>query len=362
MEIKNSHIIARLWPLLVPIVAVTVIALIGMSSGPVIQRVVLTGLVNLILVVGLYIFVGNSGIMSFGHIAFMAIGAYTSALLTIPTGSKAVLMSKLPDFLATAQMSPVSAAIIGGLAAALVALIFALPVMRLTGISAGIASFCLLAIVQNVFSNTPRLFGQSGTIVGIPTVITLPWALAAGVCAIVIAYLFQRSRLGQLLRASRDDEVAARGLGIAIVPQRVAAFVLSAFVVGVGGAAYAQMVGAFSPKAFFVATTFITIAMLVIGGTRSLLGAVLGVITISICAEGLRNLEGGMNLGFFVTPALPGLREMGMAAIMIIALIFRPRGITNGREARWPWGRHEAERPQMASVARETAVKAASAR
>ena len=138
------------------------------------------------------------------------------------------------------------------------------------------------------------------------------------------------------MRASRENESAARSIGVAVARERTIAFVVSAFFVGVAGALFGMFIGSFNPDAFFLNITFLMIVMLVIGGTTSLAGAVVGTIAISAVSEILRRIEGGVDLGFVQVSGKPGLREVALALVMLAILIFRPGGLTGGREIGWP--------------------------
>lgn len=152
-----------------------------------------------------------------------------------------------------------------------------------------------------------------------------------------VAFAYQNSRFGLALRAAREDEVAARAAGISVTFHRTVAWVISAYFVGVGGVLYAHFVGVLNVSAFYLETTFVTLAMLVVGGTRSLAGAVLGVIVLSTFVEIMRQVESGVHLGALVLKAPPGLQEVGLGLVMIAILVYRPGGITNGREIPWFW-------------------------
>jgi branched-chain amino acid transport system permease protein len=317
------------------VACVTYLGALGSES---LQRTVLQMLVNLVLVVGLYIFVGNSGIFSFGQLTFMAVGAYTYALLTIPPDSKQLLLPGLPSWLADLHLSRLVATVIAACVAGVLALVLAVPIMRLTGITASLATFAILIIANVVVSNWRDVTGGTSGMTGVPLTLGREEALAWAAGAVVVAYVFQRSLVGFKLRASREDDVAARSIGIGVVNERRAAFVLSALVTGVGGALFAQFVGSFSPEAFYFNLTFLTIAMLVVGGIRSLAGAVLGTLLISATAEFLHEIEGGFALGPIDLGPRPGLREVGLALIMLLVLVLWPNGLTGGRELRFPLG------------------------
>jgi branched-chain amino acid transport system permease protein len=303
------------------------------------QREAITMLTNLIVVVGLYTFAGNSGVMSFGHISFMAIGAYVAALVSIPEIQKGVLLPDLPTWLASLELGPTMTLVVAGLSAAVFGGLISIPLMRLSGISAALSMFAVLLIVQVVATNWEDVTRGKQTMLGVPTNIGLWDACWLAIGAIALSYGFQRSRVALRLRATRDDAYAAEALGINAVADRRIALVLSAFIVGVAGFVFAQTIGSFSPSAFYVSLTFLTIAMLVVGGVRSLTGAVIGTLAVSIFAEILRHVEEGVDIGPLSLSGRPGLREVGLACGLIIVLIFRPRGITNGREVPWPWAK-----------------------
>src|SRR3954447_26832366 len=120
-----------IWPALSLMVLILVVASIGSNPSPVNQRHTIEVLVNVVLVVGLYVFAGNSGVLSFGQMSFMAIGAYATAILTIPTIQKRFLLPDLPGFLAHMHLATLPAAVVAGLVAAAVAAVIALPIVRL---------------------------------------------------------------------------------------------------------------------------------------------------------------------------------------------------------------------------------------
>lgn len=323
------------FPLLVPAVVVTVITAIVYAVGDeLIVRVATVALMNLVIVIGMYVFVGNSGVFSFGHIAFAAIGAYTAGILVVPPTSKDgvtgkdILLADLPGFLLTSHASPLVATLIGGLVAGALAAVISLPLMRLSGIAASIATFSLLLIVNVVASNWRSLTNGTGGIAGVPTSTTAWVALCWALVAMAAAFFFQSTRFCLRLRASREDEVAARGSGIGVYHERRLAFVLSAFVVGVGGALYGQYLGSFSPGAFYLPLTFVTVAMLVIGGVTSLSGAVLGTVFVATISELFRRVEDAVDVS--------ALSQIGLAVVMLLVLTLRPGGLTGGFEATLP--------------------------
>jgi branched-chain amino acid transport system permease protein len=327
----------RLVPLLVPLALVaSIVLLTDLFASNVFTRIIVRMLINLTLVVGLYVFVGNSGVFSFGSIGFASIGAYTSGLLVIPVDQKAILQPDLPGIIARAHFGSVGATLMGGVVAAIVAAVFAIPLMRLSGIAAGLATFAMLVIIRTVANSWTQVTNGAAGLSGLPVAAgknaTLIWALIA----IVAGFAFQSSGLGLRLRGSREDDVAARSLGIGVRMERRAAWVVHGFIMGIGGGLYGQYLGSFNASFFYLALTFTTLAMLVVGGMKSLSGAVIGSLAISFIAEVLHRIEQGADVGPLHIPARPGLREIGLAIIMVAILILRPRGLTNGHELPWP--------------------------
>jgi branched-chain amino acid transport system permease protein len=334
---QPALLLRRIWPLLV-LLAFVVALVLPVSAGPEqLERTTVTMLINLIAVVGLYVFVGNSGILSFGHISFMAIGAYASALVTIPPLLKSTLLADAPGIVAGAHMGTVPGIFLAAGVAAAFALILAGPLMRLTGLAASIGTFAFLIIVNTVISQWESLTRGVKAIGGVPTDTTLHSALVWALVAITIAFLFQETSVGLRLRASREDEAAAASVGISVVRERTIAFCLSAALVAVAGALYGHFLGIFVPNAFFIQLTAITYAMLVIGGIRSLAGAVVGTVVVSAVVEVARRFESGIDVGPVLLQVRPGLQEVALGAIMLGILLLRPRGITGGREITWPW-------------------------
>jgi branched-chain amino acid transport system permease protein len=326
----------RFWPLIALLVIVVLAASPGFWGSSVTLRTVITMLIDMVLVIGLYIFAGNSGILSFGHMSFMAFGAYATALVAIPRDVKQLILPRLPDFIAHSELGLVPAALVAVGVTAVLAVIISIPIMRLSGIAAALSMFAVLLIVHAVANNWEDVTRGRMTMFGVPEGTTLTVALLAALGAVLVAFVFQESRTGLRLRASREDDIAAQSIGVDITRARRLAFILSAMVVGAGGFLFAEFQTSFNPDQFYLGITFLTIAMLVVGGVNSLAGAVIGTIVITAVGELLRRIEEGTSIGPVTIPSRSGLREAGLAAIMLLILIFRPRGLTGGRELPWP--------------------------
>ncbi len=320
--------------ILIAILAAIAIAVDAFGSGP-LARTVIEMLIRVVLVVGIWIFVGNSGIISFGHVGFMCLGAYAAAWLTIPPMLKQISLRGLPEFLLENQFPFWPSALAASLLPAVFALILGPVLMRLAGIAASIATFAMLAVINTVYSNWSTVTGGTSSVIGIPTVTDVWIALGMASGAIVIAWLYAISRSGLALRAARDEAIAAQASGVNIERERLIAFVLSAFVCGAAGVLYAHFLGIITPDAFFLTATFVALSMLVVGGINSLSGAVIGVVFISVIIQLLRWMERGVQVGE-TTVAIPsGAQEIAIGLVMIVILIFRPAGLLGNREIVW---------------------------
>src|SRR5262249_37300776 len=171
---------------------------------------------------------------------------------------------------------------------------------------------------------------------GIPLTTSLKSSFVWAAVAILVAFVYQESPAGLRLRASRENEAVAETSGVRIHWERWLAFVISALLGGMGGAVYSHFLGAFSPDTFSFSLTFLMIAMLVIGGIKSLSGAVVGTIAVSTLSEGLRHVEAGFTVAGLHVQGPAYTREVGLAISLLLILIYRPRGITQGRELGLP--------------------------
>ncbi|GAA1272368.1 branched-chain amino acid ABC transporter permease [Pseudonocardia aurantiaca] len=329
-------------------VGIVVVALLATTGPASVERLAVGGLVNVVLVVGLYVFVGNSGVWSFGHMSFALVGGYVAGLLAMPVRLKGQLLPDAPALVRDLHAGPFVAVVVGGLAAAVVAAVVAVPLSRIGGLSAGLATVSLLiafSVVAAQWQSVTR--GQKG-LSSIPMGTTMPVALGWVLVALLVAWTYQRSSFGIRLRASKSDEVAAAASGISVPVQRGVAFVLSAFLTGVGGALFALQLGSINPGVFYLDYTFLIITMLVLGGAGSLTGAVVGSVAVSALAEVLRRAEGGSLLGLPV-PARPGLADVVLGIVLVVMLLRRPGGLTGGRELRWPRRHGAGDRPPPVS-------------
>jgi branched-chain amino acid transport system permease protein len=316
--------------LLVP-VAVLVLGT-ELSGVRLLDRIATTLCINLILVVGLQVFMGNSGILSFAHIGFMGIGAYASAVLAMPVQMKGMALPDLYPVLKSVQLSPYLAMAAGTAIATLVAAVVSYPLMRLSDAAAVITSFALLVVLHTIMVNWSAVTNGPRTLFGVPRATDLYLAAGAAAAMIAVALFFKESRTGVLLRAVRDDEVAAGAIGAHVSVLRWRGFVLSAAMAGLAGGLWAHFITSFSPSAFYLKETFVILGMLVIGGAGTVSGAVFGAFAVTFAFEGLRASETIINAAQFLPTQIVGLTEIVLACAMIGILILRPRGLLGTAE------------------------------
>jgi branched-chain amino acid transport system permease protein len=338
--VRLDPVARRAWPPFFLCVLLVITWFLVSTFGDVVYtNIAVNMMIYLMMVVGLQIFSGNSGVLSFGHVAFMAVGAYTSTLLTIPTEIKKFTFLTMPHFLKSwifpAQLSPLEGTLAGAGFATLLALLFAAPIARLSGVAAGIGTLAILVIVYEFDTQTTSITRGTSTQIGVPGTTSFHAVLIWSLLAIVAAFVFQQSRRGLQLRASRENMRAARSVGVRVAMERGAAFVVSGFVVGVAGALFAHYPAnsAFSASSFYFDITFLIIVMLVVGGMTSVTGAVVGCYFITIVNEAFRRLEIN-GIGGWRPPS--GTANLILAVVLLMTLILRPKGITAGKEITWP--------------------------
>jgi branched-chain amino acid transport system permease protein len=321
------------------IITVIVVSL----NDNIMARTLTEALIRVVIVVSLYLFIGNSGIISFGHIAFMMIGAYATGWQTCCPMTRDMFMPGLPTYLLNNSHHFVLAIFLAGLLSAFVAFVAGFALMRLSGIAASIGTFAFLMILYSVYLRWSTWTSGASSVIGLPQT-TTPWvAYTYAVITIAAAFFYSRSKFGLALRASRDDEVAAKAAGVNVFGQRLLAFVISAFFCGMAGGLFGHFLGMLTVDTFFLKITLITLAMLVIGGMQSLSGAVVGVVVLSVIIDVLKNLESGMfGPDGFTIPTSSTWVIVGI--VMMLIIIFRRSGITGNAELFWPFkGEQTAE-------------------
>lgn len=290
------------------------------------QRILIVFIINLIAAVSLQTYTGSSGVMSFGHAGFMALGAYGSALFTADPTIKSVAIPNAPGFIVGSEMPFLPAMLIGIAVATVVGALVGRVFMRLSGAAAAVATLGFMVIVFTVLSNAEELTRGSKAFSGIPAFTTPAWCL--GVFAVVLlgSRLLRDSDIGIGLRASSEDHIAAQASGVDVGYARYVMWIFSAAGAGAAGVLYAHYIGAILPKAFHFDLTFLLVTMVIVGG-RSITGAIAGTALITILAECLRRMENGFSIGSLNLSEAPGLTAIVLALLIVLTLTIRPQGL-----------------------------------
>ena len=311
--------------ILIPLLALTVSAELFFSES---ARSILTNFyINMVAVLGLYMFIGTSGVPSFGHVAFMGIAAHLQALLTLDPTIKSMLLPNLPTWLANVEMGFWPALAVTITFVGIFAFLTGIPFSRMGDAATGIVTICFLAIIHNVLLGWERFTAGFKTIYGVPEYTGLWTAFAVSLVAIVIARLYKDSSLGLVIRASREDKSAAQSIGVNVPNHRLLAWVLSAMVMGAAGGLLVHYLTIVTPAQFYLGLTFSLIAMLIVGGVSTISGAVIGTVFMTGVIEVLRKIGEGPVIGPFDLPQMHGLSTMGTGIAIMIIMIWKRDGI-----------------------------------
>jgi branched-chain amino acid transport system permease protein len=327
--------VRRLPEVLGPALLVLAAALLGLAVSVSLQTYFLDTLVKVSIVVALYVFIGNSGVLSFGHIAFVALGVWTAGVLTVPESQKNAIMPGLAHFLLHTNVGNVASLALAAGVGLVFAFVVGLPLMRLSGLAAGIATFAVLEIVNNLLRYWQSVGPGLAAFSSVPQTTGIWQAAVGAFICIAVAYAYQRSRFGRQLRAAREDPAAASAAGISIYRQRLLAFALSGGLAGLAGGLYVHLLP-LEIDSLYLDLTFITLAMLVVGGSGSLLGAVVGALAISGLDSFLSAAENGVDLLGWHLDLPTGTALIVIGTLMAVVLVLRPSGLSGGRELSLP--------------------------
>ncbi|HEY0544440.1 MAG TPA: branched-chain amino acid ABC transporter permease [Pyrinomonadaceae bacterium] len=299
--------------------------------------------INAILAVSLNLITGFTGQFSIGHAGFMAVGAYSSAYLTVYHGPamEAWLTGKVGASLAHVLVFML-AILVGGLVAALAGLIVGIPSLRLRGDYLAIVTLGFAEIIRIVILNIDKVGGPTGFTV--PGYTNFLWVGIFAVLTIVIVRNIVRSDMGRALVSIREDELASEAMGINTTKYKVISFVISSAFAGIAGVLFGHYNKFLSTNDFTFIRSFEIIIMIVLGGMGSITGAILGAAVITILPEALRQLPSVMIFGKQFNFA--DLRLVIYALLLILIMLFRPQGVLGTREFGLNWLRRAQKRPE----------------
>ena len=306
------------------------------------ERLVTLALIDAVLVLGIQIYVGNTGVLSFGHIGFGAVAGYAFALMAISPVEKAKRIADAPFGLADVHLDPWTSVAVAVAVVLVVAVVVGIGLARSGAesgaVSATVITLALLFVTHEVARNRPDLTGGDRAGLSFRIGGTLDSRIPLYVAllgAILIALLYARSRGGRLAMAAREDDLAARAMGVNPLVQQMVALLLSVAVVAVGAGLRVYERGSILPRDFFFNLTLVTLVMLIVGGRRSVSGALLGVGVITAGRELARRM--GQDGFEFFGIGLDGapldwifrenLKTVFLGVAMLGFMIWRPSGL-----------------------------------
>ncbi len=326
-EVQASTVSKIARPLALAALGAGLVAFVDIRLSDYMATLAAITLVNVMLASSLALTNGLTGLFSLGHPAFMTVGGYVAAILVFPVQRKGFMMPDLPAFLASLQLDLLPALVIGGAVAAFAALLIGFPVLRLRGHYLAVATLGLIIIVRVLVNNWDGVTRGGMGLNGLPRLTSLWWVYGWTVLTVYACWRIKHSSVGRAMMAVRENEMAARCMGISAVSVKMWGFVLGAFFAGVAGGLMAHLITVITPGTYSVLLAFNLVVMVVIGGMGSLTGAVLAAIALSVLSESLRPAEEALELY--------GLSQVAVALCLILVLLFRPRGVFGSGEPRW---------------------------
>ena len=325
-------------------IAIAVLALLQAATASSEYFVYLSLLVgvNVVLAVSLNVINGMTGQFSIGHAGFMAVGAFSSALVSMQLDQ--YQLGFLPDVVSRQLFFFISLAI-GGSLAGLCGFVVGLPSLRLRGDYLAIVTLGFGEIILVVVRNTPALGGALG-LSGTPQHTTFFSVWFAVFVVILFARRLLASPHGRNLVAIREDEVAAEAMGVDTTSYKVRAFVVSSFFAGVAGGLFAHFQSIITPgDSFSFVKSMEIVVMIVAGGLGSTTGAVVAAVVLTLLPEAMRAVfitVGGSNAA--LAQSIDQLRKPIFGLLLVVMMLTRPQGLFGTHEA-WDWFKRKKGAP-----------------
>lgn len=328
---------------------VVLIAAIAASLGlslasdhidPYVLRIVKNVGINIILAVSLNLINGYTGQFSLGHAGFMAVGAYTSAAITMEAGPWFFAHFGSSGWLAIGLLF-LTSLVAGGLIAAAAGLLVGIPSLRLKGDYLAIVTLGFGEIIRVIFRNIPALGGSLG-LNGIPPYTNLFWTFGFVALTVYVVVSMVHSTHGRGFLAVHDDEVAAEAMGLNTTRYKIVAFVVGAFFAGVAGGLYGGSVRSIDPQTFNFIKSIEIVVMVILGGMGNTPGVIIAAIILTLLPEGLRVIK-DYTLPFTFLPVswrqLTWIGETRMiiySLLLIVLMLTRPQGLFTWRRSTRP--------------------------
>ncbi|MEL7569968.1 MAG: branched-chain amino acid ABC transporter permease [Eubacteriaceae bacterium] len=222
-----------------------------------------------------------------------------------------------------------------GLMAALFAFLISFPVFRVRGDYLAIVTFGFGEVVRVLSNAAQSLTNGPLGLKGLALHTNLWWSWGAAILAVGLIHRFATGSYGRAMRAIREDETAARAMGIDPFRHLLLAFLISAFFSGIAGGLMAHLITTISPTLFTFMLTFNLLIMIVVGGLGSTTGAIIGAVLFSWGGEALRIVERPIDIGFVIIPGIPGMRMVVFSLVLMVVIIFARKGIMGRAEFSW---------------------------
>jgi branched-chain amino acid transport system permease protein len=290
--------------------------------------------INAIVCLGVSITNSYTNIFSLGFGGIMLISAYTTSMLTLPIRYKSAFLH-LPLWLENAQWPFVPALMMAGIVAVLASVVLVLPAFRLRGHYFILASIGINIVMTNIGINLRSWTHGPLGLRNIPFYTNIWWVYGILILTIFFVWKLMRSKFGRALVAIGKDQTLASVLGINVVRYKIYSFIIGSFIVGIGGALWVHHIGAMHPHVFELVFVFQIIAMLAIGGSGSISGAILGAAIITFFTQFARPVQEGFTLFGLAIPPLIGLIQVLIAMILILVMIYRPQGLLGRYQITW---------------------------
>ena len=293
--------------------------------------------IYIILALSLNLINGFTGLFSLGHAGFMALGAYTSALLTMSPAQKEMnfFLAPIVAPLANIQLPFIPALLISALVAAAAGFLIGAPALRLRDDYLAIATLGFSEIIRVILTNLQSVTNGALGLKGLPRYSTTYTIWGAAFLSTVFILALINSAFGRSCRAVRDNEIAAQAMGIHTARVKITSFTIASFMAGIGGALLGHLMSTIDPRMFSFPLTYNILLIVVLGGVGSVTGSIIAAIVVTISMEALRFLDGSLNLIFVRTQGLPGLRMVVFSILLMLVIIFRQRGLMGDREFSW---------------------------
>ena len=303
-----------------------------------VRRVLNLAAIYTIVSVSMNLVNGFTGLFSLGQAGFMAIGAYTVAIFTVPLESRASIFYVVPQnpVLAGIHIPFPAALLLGGLLAALVAILIGIPVLRLKSDYLAIATLGFSEIIRIVFTNAKTITNGALGIKSIPKMPTMWVFFGVMILSVALIVLLINSSYGRAFKAIREDAVAAEAMGINLFKHKVMSFAIGAFFAGIGGGLFASLLGTVDPKQFYFTMTYNFLLMIVLGGMGSISGTVIASFIVTIGLEVLRFFDDPLTLFGVTIPIFrAGFRMVVFSALLMILVLFFRNGLLGQKELSW---------------------------